>query len=236
MKKYILILLFLFVMVSCKEPYQMPNYFKHNENGNVKQITIQTYEVKNGAMFPYPGNYIVIWSEISNGTLSFDKNGNILSDVNFDYFYDEDGRLNHTISKDESRRLDNIIYNELDEIYKWGEKTFRYTNDNQICTIIEEYKPTTYYPGSYREYEYTDNGKMKNCNFNHNKSIYSSEYNDKGELKRHVQLMENGRVQEYNVNITHYDNNGNWIERRIEGTNYNGLHVEFLQKRTLRYY
>lgn len=236
MGKYILILLSIFCMVSCKDPYKMPNYFKHNENGNVKQITIQTFVVNNGAMVPYPSNFIVIWGEIANGTSTFDKNGNILSDVYYDYLYDEDGRLTHTISKDESHRIENITYNELDEIYQWGEKTLHYNNNNQICTITEVHKPTGYYPGSYREYEYSDDGKMKKCNFNHNKSIYGSEYNDKNELTRHVQLMEYGRVQEYNVNITKYDDKGNWIERRIVGTNYNGMPEEYLQKRELRYY
>ena len=236
MGKYILILLSIFCIVSCKDPYKMPNYFKHHENGNVKQITIQTFVAKNGAMVQYPSNYIVIWDEMANGTSTFDKNGNILSDVYYDYFYDEDGRLTHTISKDESRSLENIIYNKLDEIYQWGKKTLHYNKNNQIWTITEVYEPSTYCPGFYREYEYSDDGKMKKCNFDHDKSIYSSEYNDKAELTRHVQLMDNGRVQEYNVYITKYDEKGNWIERRIVGTNYNGMSEEYLQKRTLRYY
>lgn len=218
----------------------MPNYFKHHENGAVKQITIITFQVINGALTPYPDNYIGIWGEDANGTSTYDKNGNILSDNFYDYSYDEDGRLIYTTTKNSnnfgSKTHDEFVYNELNEIQKWGDKTFRYNNSNQICEIVEVYEPHGYYPGSHRKYEYLDDGQLKSCNFNHNSSIYGSEYNDKGELQRHVQLMEGGKTQQYEIEITKRDDKDNWIERRIKGVNYNGMPEEYLQKRELRYY
>lgn len=239
MKKLFSILSLLLLFVSCGQKYQMPNYFKHHEKGNVKQITIQTFQVNGNGVIPYPGNYIVIWGEVANGTSTYDKNGNILSDNNYNYIYDDAGRLISTENKDSQSYgsiSQDFTYNELNEIQKWGDYTFRYNDENQICGIIEDVPAQGYFPASHREYEYNNDGQMVSCNFNYNKSIYGSEYNEDGDLKRHVQLMEYGRVQEYAVEVTARDENGNWTERRIKGTNYNGVPEEFIQKRELRYY
>lgn len=240
MKKLLTIFCSFLFLVSCsqsgKETYPIPNYFKHHENGDVKQITIQTFEVNNGAFTPYPDNYVAIWGESANGTTTYDKNGNILSDNFYEYEYDENGRLIRSYTKEGNRTSTDFIYDELDEIHKWGDKTFRYNDNNQICAVIEVYEPHGVYLGSYREYEYNDDGQMKSCNFNHNKSIYGSEYNQSGELQRHVQLMEQGRVQEFQITVTKRDDKNNWTERRITGTYYNGRPVEYLQKREIRYY
>lgn len=240
MNKLLYILAILFCFTSCKESYKMPNYFKHHENGNVKQITIHTYEVMYGAITPFPGNGVLIWGENSNGTYTYDKNGNVLSDPFYDYQYDDNGKLISAITtlngSNGIKNMNDFVYNDLDEIQRWTDRTFRYNDNNQICAITEDIAANGFYPASYREYEYNDDGQMKTCNFNHNKSIYGSEYDEKGDLVCHLQMMEHGRVQEYHINITQRDDKGNWIERRITGTNYNGTPVEYIQKREIRYY
>lgn len=218
----------------------MPNYFRHHENGNVKQITIQTYQVMYGGITPFSENSLVIFGESANGTFTYDKNGNIISDPYYNYEYDEDGKLLSTTTKLNNsygiKHTHEFVYNDLNEIQSWTNRTFRYNDNNQICAITEDIKAQGFYPASYREYEYNDDGQMKTCNFNHNKSIYGSEYDENGDLVRHLQMMESGRVQEYHINITQRDVKGNWTERRITGTNYNGTPVEYLQKREIRYY
>lgn len=238
MKKYLIILISLVFMVSCKESYVMPNFFKHHENGAVKQITIKTFEVSNGAITPYPENFILIWGESGDGTSTYDKNGNILSDKYYTYNYDENGRLESTETTSAYGQIhtQNVTYNELNEIKQWGDYTYRYNDNNQICAAVENIQAQNYFPASYREYEYNDDGQLKSCNFNHNREIYGSEYNDKGELVRHVKMMAGGRIEEYQVNVTQHDENGNWTERRITGNSYTGRSVEYLQKRELRYY
>ena len=217
----------------------MPNYFKHHENGDVKQISIHTYEINGNGIVPFPDNYILIWGEDANGTTTFDKNGNKVSDNSYDYIYDDAGKLISTKFKNAEPGVINtldVTYNSLDEIAHWGDMEFHYNDNNQINRITEIYEPHGYFPGSHREYEYNDDGQMKSCNFNYNKSIYGCEYNDNGELIHYIQLMEHGKVQEYYIEITNRDEKGNWIERHIKGTNYNGLPEEYLQKREIRYY
>lgn len=240
MKKYIIILISLVFMVSCKESYKMPNFFKHHENGAVKQITIKTFEVSNGAIIPYPENFILIWGEDAEGTSTYDKSGNILSDRYYTYNYDEDGRLESTTTKNTGNfgqtNTQNVTYNELNEIEQWANYTFRYNDNSQICAAVENIEAQNYFPSSHREYEYNDDGQFKSCNFNNNREIYGSEYNDNGELVRHVKMMAGGRIEEYQINVTKHDEKGNWTERRITGNSYTGQPVEYLQKREIRYY
>ena len=242
MKHLVIILLSVLFFSSCstKDTYQMPNYFKHHENGNVKQITIRTSEVRYGGITPSMEDAIIIWGEPANATYTYAENGNILSDKYYDYVYDEEGRLisanNKTPNVYGVKSTHDFKYNELNEIKEWSDNTFRYNDNNQICEVTEIYPATNGFPASHRVYEYNDDGQMKSCNFNYNKSIYGSEYDENGDLKRHVQLMEYGRVQEYNVSVTKRDDKGNWTERRITGTDYNGTPVEYIQTRELRYY
>lgn len=228
MKKYFCLLMTLVCMVSCKETYLMPNYFKHHENGKVKQITIESYFVKDGAL-DSTGNIVVIWGEDSNNTFTYDSNGNILSDKNSKYIYDDSGKL---ISIDYGLSSVDVIYDDLNEISKIGDLTFRYNNNNQISNVIEDIQANGFFPPSYREYEYNDKGLMTLCKINRGSNIYGSEYNEAGELTRHVYMMSNGRVQEYSVEITERDDKGNWTARRIHGN----TGEEYFQKRTIRYY
>lgn len=239
MKKIFYILFLSVLFVSCDKTYQMPNYFRHHENGNVKYITIKTFQVNGNDIIPYPDNFGLIWGEEANGTLTYDENGNILSDRYYNYIYDETGKLIFSVSKETQFAAcvpQDLIYTELDLISKLGDRTFRYNDNNQICAITEDIESQGFFPASHREYVFNDDGQMKSCNFNYNQEIYVSEYDECGNLKHHVQLMSNVRVQEYFIEITAKDENGNWIERRIKETNFNGVPKEYIQKREIRYY
>lgn len=242
MKNFIFITFSLFLLTCCQnnETYQMPNYFKHHEKGNVKQITINTSQIMDNGLMPYPQNWILIWGEDASGTSIYDRNGNIISDNSYDYSYDEKGKLLSTTSKfstpDGRKSTLDFSYNTLYEIQHWGDREYRYNDNNQIISITENNEPYGYSPGSYREYEYNDDGQMKSCNFNHSQEIYGSEYNSDGELIRHVQMMSQGKIQKYFINITKRDEKGNWIERVVNGTDYNGTPVQYKQVRELIYY
>ena len=235
MKKYLIILMALVFMVSCKDSYEMPNYFKHHEKGAVKQITLQTFETANGMITPCPENFILLWGENGDGTTTYDEKGNILSDKYYNYNYSDNGRLESTISKNVGiygqQNLQDFTYNERNEIQNWGDYTFFYNDNNQISKIVEDVKAQNYYPASHREYEYNDNGQMISCNINSGSTIYANEYNEKGELQRQTINLGALNTREYNISITERDEKDNWTERHITTpTN------EYIQKGEIIYY
>ena len=158
MKKFILLLFSILLLVSCKEQYKMPNYFWHHENGDVKQITINTFDVVNGLTTPSPENFIILWCVASDGISTYDKNGNILSDKFYNYNYNKDGRLESTTTKNVGANgqfyIQDYIYSDHNEIQSWGDFTFTYDSNNQILKIVEDQKGFNYYTASHREYEY----------------------------------------------------------------------------------
>lgn len=235
MKKYLIIFISLVFMVSCKESYEMPNYFKHHENGAVKQISMQTFETVNGMRTLCPDNYIILWGESGDGTSTYDENGNILSDKYYNYNYTDNGQLESTINKNVGtygqHSLQNFMYNERNEIQTWGDYTFTYNDNNQISKIVEDVKSQNYYPASYREYMYNDDGKMISCNINRGSTIYENEYNEDGELQRQTIRLGALNTREYQITITERDEKGNWTERHITTpTN------EYIQTREILYY
>lgn len=229
MNKALAILVVLLSLCSCKEKYEMPNLFKHHEKGNVKQITIKSYSIVNGAITPTLENMFIIWGEPNNGTLTYDNSGKITSDGVCKYVYDDTGKL---ISIEGQGGQVSVNYNELNEIEQIGTTKLRYNSNNQICAV-EEIRPAMgYFPASKREYEYNDKGQMTLCKIDGGYNIYGNEYDSNGDLSKQVYLYSGGRVTEYYVSITKRDNIGNWIERRIKVSD-NG---DYLQTREIRYY
>ena len=228
MNKVLAILVALLSLCSCKEKYEMPNLFKHHEKGNVKQITIKSYFVINGALDP-TDNMIVIWGEPNNGILTYDNSGKITSDGACKYVYDDTGKL--TCIEGQGGQI-SVNYNELNEIEQLGTTKLRYNSNNQICAV-EEIRPAIgYLPASKREYEYNDKGQMTLCKIDGGHEVFGYEYDSKGDLSKHIYLQPGGRVTEYYVSITKRDNNGNWTERRIKDSN----NHDYLQTREIRYY
>lgn len=235
MKKLVLLLCSILLLVSCKEQYKMPNYFRHHENGNVKQITINTFDVVNGLTTLSPENFIILWGEAADGISTYDKNGNILSDKFYNYNYNKDGRLESTTTKNVGANgqlyTQDYIYNDHNEIQSWGGFTFAYDGNNQIYKIIEDQKSFNYYPASHREYEYNNDGQMKSCNISNTSTTYNNYYNENGELQQQIVRLGALNSREYNISITQRDEKGNWTERRIiTPTN------EYIQKREIVYY
>lgn len=209
----------------------MPNYFKHHENGKVKQISIQSFSTNHGSLSS-TGNAIIIWGEEANNTMTYDKDGNILSDNYRKYIYDDAGKLISIRNTQGIGSESEVIYNDLNEISKIYDKIFRYGTDDQIRAVVEDVASHGYFPASKREYEYNARGQMTLCKINNGYNLYGSEYNDAGELIRHIYGMSGGRVIEYQVAITKRDDKENWTERRITGSDGS----QYLQQRTIRYY